>query len=132
MGKVDTESATQNNRSICVPFSQEIYTANVSDAKNFRKCLDECVESSPELFPPEISKGYRMKDVYFSKKQGIPIRRIVIGGISYTIRPSFIMPYMTGFTGDSEKALFMRKFDVPFWALSHVFGKDPMGRISKK
>jgi len=126
MGKADSESATRNNRSICVPFSQDIYCANVSDAKNFRKCLDKCIEAFPEVFPPEIKAGYPMKDIYISKKQAIPIRRIVIDGISYTIRPSFIMPYMTGLTNDIEKALFMRKFDVPFWALSHVFGKDPM------
>lgn len=109
-----------------MPFSQDIYCANVSDAENFRKCLDERVQNFPELFPAEISKGYRMKDIYCSKKQAIPIRRIVIDGISYTIRPSFIMPYMTGITDDIEKALFMRKFGVPFWALSHVFGKDAM------
>ena len=109
-----------------MPFSQDIYCANVSEAENFRKCLDERVQNFPELFPPEISKGYRMKDIYYSKKQAIPIRRIGIGGISYTIRPSFIMPYMTGITNDIEKALFMRKFGVPFWALSHVFGKDAM------
>lgn len=126
MGKADTGSATRNNRSICVPFSQEIYIAAVSDAKNFRKCIDECVESSPELFPPEISKGYQMKDLYLSKKQGIPVRRIVIDGISYTIRPSFILPYMTGLADDIEKALFLRKFGVPFWALSYVFGRYPM------
>ena len=36
------------------------------------------------------------------------------------------MPYMTGITDEVEKALFMRKFNVPFWALSYVFGKDPM------
>ena len=33
---------------------------------------------------------------------------------------------MTGITDDVEKAIFMRKFNVPFWALSYVFGKDPM------
>jgi len=126
MGKADTGSATRNNRSICVPISQEIYSANIADAGNFREYLDECILSFPELFPPEISKGYRMKDIYYSQKLSIPIRRIDIGGIPYTIRPSFVMPYMTGVTGDIEKALFMRKFGVPFWALSHVFGKDPM------
>ena len=36
------------------------------------------------------------------------------------------MPYMTGFVKDVEKAMFLRKFDVSFWALSYVFGKDPM------
>ena len=50
-------------------------------------------------------------DAESRKKQGYPIRRIVIGGISYTIRPFFIMPYMTGDTGEIEKALFMRKPD---------------------
>lgn len=29
MAKADTECATWNNRSICAPFSQEIYIANV-------------------------------------------------------------------------------------------------------
>jgi hypothetical protein len=67
-----------------------------------------------------------MKDIYYSKKQAILIRRIDIGGISRTIRPSFIMPYMTGVMGEIEKALFLRKFNVPFWALSHVLGKNTM------
>ncbi|MCD4811294.1 hypothetical protein K8R14_01655 [bacterium] len=67
-----------------------------------------------------------MKDMKESKKLSIPIRRIKVSGVSYTIRPSFVMPYMTGFVKDVEKAMFLRKFDVPFWALSYVFGKNPM------
>ena len=126
MGKADTESAYRNNRIICLPFSQQVYTATVNNALDFRVCIDERIELFPELFPPQITKGYLMKDIYLSKKQSVPIRRIKIQGIPYTIRPSFLMPYMTGITDDVEKALFMRKFNVPFWALSHVFGKDPM------
>ncbi len=49
-----------------------------------------------------------------------------MAGASYTIRPSFVMPYMTGFVEDVESPLFLRKFAVPFWALSHCFGKNPM------
>ena len=67
-----------------------------------------------------------MKDINYSKKQSMPIRRIEIAGIAYTIRPSFFMPYMTGLVDEVEKALFLRKFNVPFWALSYVFGKYPM------
>jgi hypothetical protein len=96
MGKADTKSATGNNRTTCAPVFPEIYCGNIQDTKNFRKCIDECVQSFPDLFPPEISSGYRMKDIYYSKKQTIPIRRIDISGIPYTIRPSFIMPYMIG------------------------------------
>jgi hypothetical protein len=31
---------------------------------------------------------------------------------------------MTGYTDEVEKALFLRRFGVPFWALSYVFGRD--------
>jgi hypothetical protein len=36
------------------------------------------------------------------------------------------MPYMTARTDDVEAPLFLRKFGVPYWALSRVFGGDPM------
>ena len=126
MGKADKESASRNNRTICLPFSQEDYNANVVEPANFRRCLDERIELFPELFPSEIAKGYLMKDIYLSIKQDIAIRRIKVSGTSYTIRPSFVMPYLTGIVDEVEKASFLRKFNVPFWALSYVFGKDPM------
>jgi len=89
MGNAETESATRDNRTICLPFSQEIYHANITDPIDFRKCIDEKIALFPELFPPEISTGYQMKDIYHPKKQSVPIRRIEIAGIAYTIRPSF-------------------------------------------
>ena len=33
---------------------------------------------------------------------------------------------MTGYVADVEKALFLRRFGVPFWGLSYVFGRDDM------
>ena len=42
------------------------------------------------------------------------------------MRPSFLAPYMTARTGDVEAPLFLRTFGVPFWALTRVFGRDPM------
>ena len=126
MKKDDKESPLQENRSICLPFTQEDYSKNVNDPINFRKKIDDRIELHPELFLAEIANGYSMKDIYYSKKLSIMIRRIKIEGISYTIRPSFVMPYMTGIVDEIEKATFLRKFNVPFWALSYVFGKDPM------
>ena len=84
------------------------------------------ISQHPELSPPEAGDGWRTKDSHISKKQGIMIRRVEIAGIARTVRPSFVMPYMTGMTDDAEKALFLRKFSVPFWALAYVFGRDPM------
>lgn len=126
MGKAENESAIRNNRTICLPFSQELYNTNIENPFDFRRCIDERIELFPELFPPEITNGYLMKDIYPSKKQSTLIRRIDIDGVSYSIRPSFLMPYLTGITDEVEKAMFLRKFNVPFWALSHVFGRDPM------
>jgi hypothetical protein len=126
MGKADVKSAYRHNKTICLPFSQQDYNANVDDPVNFRKCIDDRIKLFPELFPPEITNGYQMKDIYISKKQSVMIRRIQIDETAYSIRPSYVMPYLTGIVDEIEKALFMRKFNVPFWALSYAFGKDAM------
>ena len=126
MGIADSTSTNRNNRIICLPFSQDIYDAVIHDPSDFRGCIDRQIELFPELFPADISNGYKMKDIYFSKKLSVSIRRIEVCGIAYTIHPSFVMPHLVGFVDDVEKALFLRKFDVPFWALSYVFGKDHM------
>ena len=114
------------NKTICLPFEEKEYISLVNNSRKFRAYLDRMREDFPELLPPEIANGYRMKDVRSSRKLGLPIRRIAIGKTSYSIRPSFVMPYMAGNTDDVEKPLFLRKFAVPFWALAHVFGHDAM------
>jgi hypothetical protein len=111
---------------ICVPFDDETYAEVVSDPKMFRKQIDFCIEEYPEIFPGSITKGYLMKDIYQSTKIGIQRRRINIGGISFSVRPSFVLPYNDSTTSVAEHALFLRKFGVPYWALAHVFGKDAM------
>lgn len=126
MGKADVQSTHRSNKTICLPFSQQDYNANVNDPINFRKCIDDRIKLFPELFPSEITNGYQMKDIYLSKKRSIMIRRIQIDDTAYTIRPSYLMPYLTGIVDEIDKALFMRKFNVPFWGLSYAFGKDPM------
>jgi len=67
-----------------------------------------------------------LKDIRYSKRLGIRIRRILVDDVAYTIRPSFVMPYMTGMVQDVEKALFLRKFNVPYWAISHCYGRTTM------
>src|SRR5210317_524229 len=80
MPKTDAKTSSRENRTICLFFSQKTYTEDILNPQNFRKHLDKQIELFQELFPPEISKGYRMKDIYWSKKQAIPIRRIEVGG----------------------------------------------------
>ena len=125
MGIADTKSANRNKRTICLPFSQDNYECNIHNPVDFRICVDKRIELFPELFPAEIINGYQMKDIYYSKKQSVWIRRVKIAGVAYTVRPSFIMPYLVGFVDEIEKALFLRKFNVPFWAVSYFLAKIP-------
>ncbi|MCI5210307.1 MAG: hypothetical protein D3910_16300, partial [Candidatus Electrothrix sp. ATG2] len=117
-------SAPRANCTICVPFDKAGYAYQAECPLRYRCQLDDIIKKYPELFPSEIRNGYRMKDSYVSKKLNIRIRRINIAGRSYTVRPSFVMPYMTAFTDDAEKALFLSKFDVPAWGIARIFGKN--------
>jgi hypothetical protein len=107
----------------------ERYKEIVGKPAAYRAYVDEMKSRYPELFPSEIVNGYRLHDQRRSKKMPeIQVRRIKLPGKEkdqvYTIVPSGVMPYMTGYTDDVEKPLFLRKFNVPFWALSYVFGKN--------
>ena len=114
-------------RTICLPILEEEYRRIVEDAAQFRHALNRYYEQEPDLFPEGFSKGYELKDSYESTKMNVKIRRIELrGGALYGIRPSFLMPYMTGRTDDVQGPLFLRKFGVPYWALTYVFGRDPM------
>ena len=94
-------------RTICLPCSQEQYERIVDDPARFRQFLDQQIEDMPELFPPEIRRGYRMNDTYCSRKTGWKLRRIDLrDDKSYLVRPSFLMPYLTGRTEDVQAPLF--------------------------
>jgi hypothetical protein len=98
---------TRKPKTICIPCSQEQYERIVDDPVLFREFLDQQIEATPELFPPEIRRGYRMKDAYTSRKSGWKIRRIDLrNDESYSIRPSFLMPYLSGRTEDVQAPLF--------------------------
>lgn len=127
MANGNATGSSRGHRTICVPISEECYRQIVNDPRDFRRTLDECFRQLPELFPKNFAEGYQLKDARKSAKQDVPIRRIVLNdGRSYSVRPSFLMPYMTARTKEVEGPLFLRKFGVPFWALARVFGHSPM------
>jgi hypothetical protein len=119
--------SSRRHRTICLPLSEEAYPQIVNDPSEFRRTIDDCFRRMPELFPANFAHGYRLKDDRFSVKQEVPIRRVRLrDGTAYSIRPSFLMPYLSARTEKVEGPLFLRTFGVPFWALAHVFGADPM------
>jgi hypothetical protein len=120
-------SPNHTMRTICLPCTEDQYRSLVTDPQAFRAWVQQAFELHPELFPDGFDKGFCMVDRRISKKQQLPMRRIQLrDGCRYSIRPSFVMPYMTARTSDVEDALFLRQFGVPFWALARVFGRSPM------
>jgi hypothetical protein len=126
MTKPDNSVVRRMDRTICLPICQDEYEQIVKDPEQFRKAIDKISKTYCSLFPEGFYNGYKMKDIRCSKRLCIQVRRVLIAGMSYTIRPSFVMPYMTGFVVDVEKALFLRKFNVPYWALACCFSRNAM------
>ena len=97
----------RGQKTLCIPCSPQEYERVVDDPELFRRLLDPQIEATPELFPPEIRRGYRMKDVYRSRKTGGKLRRIELRNSQcYLVRPSFLMPYLSGRTQDVQAPLF--------------------------
>jgi hypothetical protein len=113
---------------ICLPIRKDRYERIIDSPLLFRRWLDQAFRASPELFPTAFAHGYTLKDSRVSAKRGLRLRRIrcKATGAAFTIRPSFVLPYLTAWTEDAAGPLFLRSFGVPFWALARVFGRGPM------
>jgi hypothetical protein len=113
---------------ICLPVSPERYRQVIDSPVRFRQWLDEAFRATPELFPVAFASGYTLKDDRVSVKRGLRQRRIrcKATGAAFSVRPGFVLPYMTAWADDADGPLFLRSFGVPFWALARVFGKGPM------
>jgi len=125
---------SRGRQRICLPIERESYQELMADPKAFHQFLAQMIERYPVLFPSTIKAGYIL-DGFVSPSKKMPdvrLRRIKLKvkpadncGV-YTIAPSFVLPYMRGYTDEVEHALFLRRFGVPFWALTYLFGRNDM------
>src|SRR4051812_28310411 len=111
---------------ICLPISPDLYRQVIDSPQRFRGWLDQAFRDTPELFPKAFAQGYALKDARISRQRGLRLRRIACQatGAAFTVRPSFVLPYLSGWTDEVSSPLFLRRFGVPFWALARVFGRD--------
>ena len=133
--KADSErkrlsSQPRGHKTICMPLGEPEYREILDEPLLYRKWVDDIYTKHPELFPQEMAGGYKLHDrVPESKKlPEIRLRRIKLSANDevYTIRPSFVLPYMVGYTDDVENGLLLLNFGVPYWLVTHVCGKDDM------
>jgi hypothetical protein len=123
------EKVSKPSKRIVLPIVMGEYQEVAKEPALFRAWVDQNVASWPELFPANIAKGYVLHSRYTSSKMPeIVLRRVELkeNGDVFTIAPSGVLPYMTSYTDDVEKALFLLRFGVPYWALTYVFGKNDM------
>lgn len=122
-----TNKSTKS-KTIVIPIEAEMYKTFLTDRKLAREIIDDIYETNPSLFPKEIASGYSFNgSTRVSKKQkGFVMRQLLINNQTYQVRPSFMLPYNKGLTEEASKALFLKKFGVPFWALAFVFGNTAM------
>lgn len=113
---------------ICLPISEEEYRKIMDSWPDVRRWIEESYSKTPELFPAGFEKGFGQKDSRSSKKIPLRLWRITLHSDDqhYSIRPSFVMPWMTARTDDVAKGLFARTFGMPYWATAYLFGHDPM------
>lgn len=115
------------SHTIVLSFTEETYNAFMKDNQLAHSMIRSEFIKHPELFPPEISSGYKLNGkTRISRKLGLKMRKIMVAGINFQIRPSFVLPYMRAKTDKVCGPLFLLRFGVPFWALAVVFGRNPM------
>lgn len=122
MARKDTE-----NRTIVINIPESRYEEFMQNNQIAHQLIQKAFQDHPELFPMRMKKGYVLNGkTRVSKKLSVQLRKIKVAGISYQLRPSFLLPAMRAKTEEVSKALFLLRFGVPFWALAFVFGHDSM------
>lgn len=121
---VQKSQRIQGAKQICVAMSRQVYDRIWSDPQAVRAWIDARFEECPELFPQPM-KGYRLTGHLppSAKLPGIRLRQLRLkNGEVYTLRPSFVLPYMTGFTNEIEYPLRLLARGVPPWLIAEYFG----------
>jgi hypothetical protein len=108
--------------------TREQYDAIWDDSQEVRNLVDSLITESPEIFPSSIKQGYQLSGhLPESKKMpGIRLRQIHLCSGVYSLRPSFVMSYMSGDVEELEAALFLLSVNTPCWVVTHVCGHNDM------
>lgn len=123
------EGTARGSRQICIPMTHDVYDRIWDDAGQVRRFLEPLIRTSPELFPKGIEGGYQLTGHLpeSAKMPGIRLRQLRLpDGSVFTLRPSFVMSYMTGTVDELEHPLLLLSLGTPCWALTAIFGHNDM------
>jgi hypothetical protein len=99
------------------------------DAGEVRRFLERWIQCAPELFPKGIQDGFQLTGRLpeSAKMPGIRLRQLRLrSGTAFTLRPSFVMSYMSGTVEEVEHPLLLLSLGVPCWVVTKIFGRNDM------
>lgn len=125
---VSKKFTVKGSKQICIPIDRQIYKEIWHDAGAVRRLVDKLIDKFPEIFPATIEHGYQLSGgLPESKKMpGIRLRQIRLNTGVYSLRPSFVMSYMSGDVEVLEPGLFLLSVNTPTWVVAHVCGNNEM------
>ena len=115
----------QKNRTIVLNIPKTEYNKFMTNNTFCKTILEGAMKIYPELFPDDATTdNYNLNgSSRVSIKSGFRLKKIIINGTHYEIRPSWLLSYQRGETKDVKWAIFLLRFGVPFWVLALIFGK---------
>lgn len=121
--------APRGAKQVVIPMSAQEYQPCWHDARRMRELVDRTLADHPELFPPAMRAGYALHGFgrASQKLDGLRLRKVRLrDGSAFHLRPSFVMPYMTGTADELEYPLLLATCGVPCWMLTLGFGHSDM------
>jgi hypothetical protein len=119
----------QGSRTIRFPMAEHEYARFLTDRPSAKARLQELSEDDPALFPEAFPRGYALYGFTDpSCQHHLRCRRLRVNATQdvFTVAPAGVMPDRSGRGAAGEKAVFLRRFHVPSWAMASVVGHDAM------
>ena len=122
------QGTQRGSKQICIPMTRDLYDRIWNDAAEVRRFLEPLIQAHPELFPDGMADGFQLTGHLpeSEKMPGIRLRQVRVQNRAYTLRPSFVMGYMTGTVEALQHPLLLLSLSVPCWAVTEIFGHNDM------
>lgn len=121
-------TTVKGSKQICIPLNPQQYALIWHNPTAIRQLLDRLIAESAELFPSSIQQGYQLRGCLPESKKipGIRLRQIRLKSGVYSLRPSFVMSYMTGMVDQLESGMLLLSVNTPCWVVTQVCGRNDM------
>ncbi|MDC0535237.1 hypothetical protein OAO18_05415 [Francisellaceae bacterium] len=125
-----SNKSAKGSKIIRICCEHEEYYSAMNDGDKFRALLQRELNAYPELFPSEITNGFKLNGKTKASekldKQQFQKIKLTSTGEVYSVYPAFVMPNLIAYTDEVQKGLLLRKYNVPFSAIAFTQGRDEM------